>query len=51
MSNANYKFTSDFKALFASDNLAGNAEVIMYRAYDAALQVTHSIGSYSMVRR
>jgi len=47
MSNANYKFTSDFKALFASDNLAGNAEVIMYRAYDAALQVTHSIGSYS----
>jgi len=47
MSNTGYKFTSDFKALFTSDNLAGNPEVILYRAYDAALQVTHCIGSYS----
>ncbi len=47
MSNTAYRFTSDFKALFSSENLAGNAEVIMYRTYDAALQVTHSIGSYS----
>lgn len=47
MSNPAYKFSSDFKALFASDNLAGNPEVLLYRAYDASLQVTHSIGSYS----
>ena len=47
MSNPRYNFGSDFKALFSSENLAGNPEVILYRAYDAALQVTHSIGSYS----
>lgn len=47
MNNSAYKFTSDFKALFASDNLAGNAEVLMYRTYDAALSVTHAVGSYS----
>jgi hypothetical protein len=33
--------------LFSSDNLAGHPEVILYRAYDAALTVTHSIGSYN----
>jgi hypothetical protein len=42
-----YKFTSDYKALFTSENLAGNPEVLLYRTYDAALTVTHSIGSYS----
>ncbi|ODT35039.1 MAG: glycan metabolism protein RagB [Niabella sp. SCN 42-15] len=47
MANPNYKFTSDFKSLFASDNLAGNQEVLMYRAYDAGLGVTHAVGSYS----
>lgn len=47
MNSNKWKFTSDFKALFASDNLAGNPEVMLYRTYDAALQVTHSIGSYS----
>lgn len=47
MNSNKYKFTSDFKSLFSSENLAGNQEVLMYRTYDAALQVTHSIGSYS----
>ncbi len=47
MSSGKYSFTSDFKSLFASENLAGNKEVILYRAYDAALLITHSIGSYS----
>lgn len=42
-----WRFTSDYKALFASDNLAGNPEVLFYRAYDAALGVTHAIGSYN----
>ncbi|WEK21592.1 MAG: RagB/SusD family nutrient uptake outer membrane protein [Candidatus Pedobacter colombiensis] len=41
-----YNFTSDFKSLFTSENLATNKEVIMYRAYSAALGVTHSIGTY-----
>lgn len=47
MSNPKYSFGSDFKSLFTSESLAGNPEVILYRAYDAALQVTHCIGSYS----
>lgn len=47
ITSGKYSFTSDFKSLFASENLAGNKEVILYRAYDAALLITHSIGSYS----
>ncbi len=47
MSSGKYSFGSDFKSLFSSENLAGNREVILYRAYDAALLITHSIGSYS----
>jgi hypothetical protein len=42
-----YSFTSDFRSLFGSENLAGNKEVIMYRTYDAAIGVTHHIASYS----
>jgi hypothetical protein len=42
-----WNFGSDFKSLFASENLAGNPEVLMYRAYDATQQVTHAVGSYS----
>lgn len=41
-----YNFTRDFKSIFSSDNLAGHPEVLLYRTYDAALSVTHSIGSY-----
>ena len=47
MNSNKYSFGSDFKSLFSSDNLAGNPEVILYRTYDASLQVTHCIGSYS----
>ncbi len=47
MNSGKYTFGSDFKALFASENLAGNPEVILYRIYDAALAVTHAVGSYS----
>lgn len=47
MNSGKYSFGSDFKSLFTSENLAGNPEVILYRIYDAALQVTHAVGSYS----
>lgn len=47
MNSGKYNFSRDFKSLFASESLAGHPEVLMYRAYDAALSVTHSIGSYS----
>jgi hypothetical protein len=42
-----YSFTSNFRALFGSENLASNKEVIMYRTYDAAIGVTHHVASYS----
>lgn len=44
-----YTFTSDFRSLFGSQDLASNKEVIMYRAYDATVSpaVTHAIASYS----
>lgn len=47
MDSGRWSFTADFKSLFASDNLAGNPEVIFYRTYDDALGVRHSVGSYS----
>lgn len=47
MKSGKYSFTSDFRSLFGSQDLAANKEVILYRHYDAALTVTHSIASYS----
>lgn len=47
MSNSAYAFTSDFRSLFGSQDLATNKEMIMYRTYDAAIGVMHSIASYS----
>lgn len=47
ISSGKWSFTSDFRSLFGSQDLAANKEVIMYRHYDAALGVTHSIASYS----
>ena len=46
MNNGAYQFTSDFRSLFGSQDLAGNKEVIMYRHYDAALSITHHVASY-----
>ncbi len=47
MSSGKWEFTSDFRSLFGSQDLASNKEVIMYRHYDAALGVTHHIASYA----
>ena len=47
MMSGEYSFSSTYKDLFGSEDLKGNKEVIMYRAYDAALSVTHCIASYS----
>lgn len=41
-----FNFSRDFKSLFSSESLAGHPEVLLYRVYDAALGITHSIGSY-----
>lgn len=47
MNSNKYNFSRDFKSIFSSESLAGHPEVILYRVYDAALNITHSIGSYS----
>ena len=47
MASGRYSFTSDFRSLFGSESLTSNKEVIMYRTYDAAIGVTHSVASYS----
>ncbi len=47
MSSNKWNFTRDFKSLFSSESLSGHSEVLLYRAYDAALNLTHSIGSYN----
>lgn len=47
MNSNKFNFTRDFKSIFASESLVGHPEVLMYRIYDAALLVTHAIGSYS----
>jgi hypothetical protein len=47
MQSGKWSFTSTFRDLFGSDNLASNKEVLMYRQYDAAVNITHAIASYS----
>ena len=49
IASGKWSFSSDFRALFGSENLAGNGEVLMYRQYDAALGITHHIASYSNI--
>ena len=47
MASGRYSFASDFRSLFGSESLSSNKEVILYRTYDAAIGVTHSVASYS----
>lgn len=47
MDSNKWRFASDYKSLFSSDNLSANPEVLFFRTYDAALGVTHAIGSYN----
>lgn len=49
MKSGKWNFTSNFRALFGSESLDGNREVIMYRQYDAAVSATHAIASYSNI--
>lgn len=41
-----FNFSRDFKSLFSSESLVGHPEMLLYRVYDAALTITHAIGSY-----
>lgn len=46
MNSGKWNFGSDFKSLFASENLASNPEVLLFRSY-VSPRLTHAIGSYS----
>lgn len=43
--SSKYDIVTDFRTLFNSDNLAGNRDVIFYRHYDPAYNITHSVAS------
>ncbi len=43
ISSGKYDIVTDYRSLFTSDNLAGNKEMLLYRQYDAAIDVKHSI--------
>jgi starch-binding outer membrane protein, SusD/RagB family len=47
MQSGKYSFTSEFRALFGSEDLSANKEVIMYREYNSVIGVTHHVASYS----
>lgn len=40
-----YDIVTEFRALFTSEDLSGNPDAIMYRHYDPAVGVTHSVAS------
>ena len=47
LGNSQWQISGDFKSLFGSTDLSGNKEVLMYRHYDAGVNVTHCVASYS----
>ncbi|RNC65172.1 RagB/SusD family nutrient uptake outer membrane protein [Proteiniphilum sp. X52] len=46
MNSGKYEVVDDYRAIFSSENLSGNKEVIFYRQYEAA-KVTHCLVSYN----
>lgn len=46
ITSGNYSIGKNFRALFSSEDLAGNPEMIMYRSYASAM-LTHTIMSYN----
>lgn len=47
ISSGRYAINTDYRTIFTSNSLQGNRECILYRNYDAAGGVTHSIASSS----
>ena len=43
--SGNYDIVTDFRKLFTTLDLKGNKDVLLYRHYDAAVGVTHSIAT------
>lgn len=45
ISSGKYSIGTEFRALFTSDNLSGNKEVVFFRHYDPSVNVLHAIAS------
>lgn len=45
INSGRYDIVTDFRTLFTSNSLAGNKDIILYRHYDAAVNVTHSVAT------
>ncbi|MBZ4188172.1 RagB/SusD family nutrient uptake outer membrane protein [Niabella beijingensis] len=45
INSGKYDIVTDFRSLFTSNSLSGNKDVILYRQYDPAVGVTHSIAT------
>lgn len=43
ISSGRYSIVTDFRTLFTSSSLANNRDVVIYRHYDAAKEITHAI--------
>ena len=47
ITSGRYDIVTEFRALFTSKSLAGNKEVVFYRAYDPAVNILHSASTYN----
>ena len=47
INSGKFSFGSTYKDLFASFDLSGNPEIIMYRHYDQGHNIMHCVGSYN----
>lgn len=45
MSSGKYDIVTDFRTLFTSNTLAGNRDVVLYRHYDPAADITHAVAT------
>jgi hypothetical protein len=46
INSGRYDIVTDYRSMFSSKELKGNRDMVLYRNYDAAAGVTHSIASY-----
>lgn len=47
INSGRYEIVTEFRNLFISEDLKGNPDVVMYRHYDPAVGITHSVLSYN----
>lgn len=45
ITSGRYDIVTDFRTLFTSNSLAGNKDVVLYRAYDPAVNILHAVAS------